>query len=924
MKHSIISPRSIVPFVLCLALCVPVVVYAQASLPDLLAKYPAQTVADFNALNEELLARGSGAIKELCAMLAPMGKGDDIAARFALSGLAKYVTTADVEAKRKVVADALIEALPKVTEKEVAAFIIRQLQLAGKEEAVAPLSGYLADEELCDPAACALRAIATPAAVDALLKALPAATGANRVTIIKNLGDLRVAVAVELITQDAVSEDLNTRQIARFALANIGALASDEVLRKAAKTAPSRLEKAQATQDYLLYARRLAEAGEKDRAEAICRSFIQTQTDSESNVACAALSNLVAVIGEDALGDLIAAMDSPCCKLRATALERAADVPGKKATQAWVDKMERVPSEPRAEILGMLGQRGDASAVPAVLAALKAEDEPVRLTAIDAAARFDGRKVLPALLEQLETVDNDEEIKAIQSALLRLSGKRVVSACADALPRMKPPARIALLEVLSARRAEGEAEPVFAQTRDADSGVRVAATRALERLTTARHVPRLVAILTGAKEDAEIKAAQDVVVSVAGQIEDAEKRADAILAALDKAKNNMKPRLVAALPGVAGARALDAVVAETKSGNDRVKEASMRALAEWPNPAAMTELLAIAKGPEDLTLRVLALRGYIRLAGSAKEQTAADAALGAEERIRMYKDAMDAAERPDEKKLALAGLADIRTLESLELVAESLDDEALKAEAALAAVKIACPKNENDTGLLAAEAAPILEKCKPLIQNEEMRKKIEAQIAALPTPDDEGFVTLFNGVDLTGWAGDTKGYVVENGVIVCKPGGQLFTEKDYANFIFRFEFKLTPGANNGLGIRTPFNGHAAYEGMEIQILDNTADKYKDLQPYQYHGSIYGVVPAKRGHQKPVGEWNEEEVIAQGPHITVNLNGVTIVDADINEASANGTPDHREHPGLKNKTGRIGFLGHGDVLEFRNIRIKELE
>jgi hypothetical protein len=191
---------------------------------------------------------------------------------------------------------------------------------------------------------------------------------------------------------------------------------------------------------------------------------------------------------------------------------------------------------------------------------------------------------------------------------------------------------------------------------------------------------------------------------------------------------------------------------------------------------------------------------------------------------------------------------------------------------------------------------------------------------------EDGFVSLFNGQDLTGWVGDKKGYGVENGKIVVFPargGGNLYTEKEYSDFILRFEFKLTPGANNGLGIRTPLEGDAAYAGMELQILDNTADRYKDLKPYQYHGSIYGVVPAKRGHLKPVGEWNEQEVIADSRQITVKLNGVIIVDADIDEASTPKTIDGRDHPGLKRQKGHIGFLGHGSRVEFRNIRIKEL-
>ncbi len=190
----------------------------------------------------------------------------------------------------------------------------------------------------------------------------------------------------------------------------------------------------------------------------------------------------------------------------------------------------------------------------------------------------------------------------------------------------------------------------------------------------------------------------------------------------------------------------------------------------------------------------------------------------------------------------------------------------------------------------------------------------------------EGFVALFNGKDLTGWTGDTKGYVAEGGRIVIYPersSGNLYTTDEFANFIFRFEFRLTPGANNGLGIRTLLEGDAAYVGMEIQILDDTSPKYNGLKPYQFHGSIYGVVPSKQGHLKPVGEWNSEEVIADGRHIIVKLNGTTIVDADIDKASTPATIDGRDHPGLKRDKGHIGFCGHGDYLEFRNIRIKRL-
>lgn len=191
----------------------------------------------------------------------------------------------------------------------------------------------------------------------------------------------------------------------------------------------------------------------------------------------------------------------------------------------------------------------------------------------------------------------------------------------------------------------------------------------------------------------------------------------------------------------------------------------------------------------------------------------------------------------------------------------------------------------------------------------------------------DGYEVLFGGENLDQWIGNTTDYVIENGEIVIYPDrggeGNLFTKKEYSDFEFRFEFKLTPGANNGLGIRSPLEGDAAYVGMELQILDNTADIYKNLEEYQFHGSVYGIAAAKKGYLKPVGDWNYQEVRVVGDKIQVRLNDQLILDSDISEAREKGTKDGRDHPGLKRSSGHIGFLGHGDVVFFRNIRIKEL-
>ena len=185
---------------------------------------------------------------------------------------------------------------------------------------------------------------------------------------------------------------------------------------------------------------------------------------------------------------------------------------------------------------------------------------------------------------------------------------------------------------------------------------------------------------------------------------------------------------------------------------------------------------------------------------------------------------------------------------------------------------------------------------------------------------------LFDGKSLQGWVGSKESYEARDGVLASRPGksGNLYTEAEYSDFVFKFEFRLTPGANNGIGIRAPLQGDAAYVGIELQVLDNTAEEYAELKPYQFHGSAYGIAPAKRGHLKPVGEWNEQEIQCVGRKVTVVLNGATILDIDLDEAAPeNKTLDGADHSGLKRSAGHIGLLGHGRIVEFRNLRIQDL-
>src|SRR6185312_6308080 len=188
-----------------------------------------------------------------------------------------------------------------------------------------------------------------------------------------------------------------------------------------------------------------------------------------------------------------------------------------------------------------------------------------------------------------------------------------------------------------------------------------------------------------------------------------------------------------------------------------------------------------------------------------------------------------------------------------------------------------------------------------------------------------GFSDIFNGKDFEGWDGPTDQYDIVDGAIVCKKGkgGNIYTKAEYADFTVRLEYKLPPGGNNGLAIRSPGGkAHVATQAMcEVQILDDSAAKYAKLDPRQFNGSAYGMVAAHRGYLRPTGEWNFMEVTAKGPRLLIELNGTRILDADLTKVTK--FKDNQEHPGKDRSRGHFGFAGHNDPVAFRRIQIKPL-
>jgi hypothetical protein len=708
-----------------------VLAQSESIVVDVVTQMPAENSTLRDRLAAKLVELGPGAVIEICDLLVPTGAGDDSRSRYALSGLAHYVSRPGAEAERREFTEAVTEALQSERYNEVKAFLISQLQLVARDEAVSALEVFLNSEKLCEPAARALLTIRTPSAENAFLEALGSAKGANRVTIIKALGELRSKRAAKKLLKYTKNEDMNTRLTSLYAVANIAESSADEVLANAAKTA-SGYERSKATSYYLLFARRLAEAGNKDRCAEMCSELIKNRTgEGDENVRLAALNTLATAIGVRNLG----IVKDPKVQEK---------VKKYLSTNKVTDPEGFVPLFNGKNLSGWKGLVGN----PESRAKMSAEE----LTEAQAKA--------------------DEVMRAYWKVV---DGVLVFDGKGDSLCTVKDYGDFELL-------VDWKIEP------GGDSGIYL------------RGSPQV-------------------------QIWDT---------------------------------SLTNVGAQIGSGglyNNQVNQNTP--LVKADNLVGQWNTFRIIIVGEKVTVY---LNGVLVVDNVTMEN---------------YWD--------HNKPIYPTGQIELQS---------------------------------HGSALY--------------FRNIFIREIAREEVTEIMTEEEmaEGFIALFNGRDLTGWTDDKEGYVAQGGKIICLEhvSRNLFTEKQFSDFILRFEFKLTPGSNNGLGIRAPLEGDAAYAGMEIQILDDTAEKYKNLKQYQYHGSIYGVFPAKRGHLRPVGQWNFQEVFAKGKNIKVILNGETIVEADeafIDKAIKEGTIDGHPHPGLERTTGHIGFLGHGDEVEFRNIRIKPL-
>ncbi len=688
-------------------------------------KLPLASAEASSAVMAELVTLGPDGVKALCGHLAPAGDENDSKVRFALTGLGVHVGRKGAETERKMFVGAILNALAAEKRPQVKAFLIRRLQVAGRDEAVPALGKLLLDETLGEPAAQALLAIRTPTATAQFRRALAAAEGTKaRLTMLKALGELRDRQSISAILKATGDDDAVVRRTALFAAANIGDPSAAEAI-TTAMGGENAYERAAATSAYLLLSRRLAESGRADQAATMCRELMGSRA-GEPNTRSAALHQLVSIAGPAAVGDLVAAATgdkNP--QVRHAALRLAETLAGEGVTERFTAALPKLPPSAKVEVVGMLARRGDRAALPALRAAMADADPAVQLAAIPAVAKVGGGEAVAPLLAAMKSSDPGERFTALQEALASVPGEEAMAAAAGAIATAPPPVRIALIEVLARRMATGHTELLFGIAgKDADGAVRAAATKAIGVVAPAGSAGKAVQLVLTSRDSRQRAEAERAVTAICGRITDADGRADPVLAALDRADTADRCSLLRILVKVPSPRGLAALQAAQGDEDASVRNAAIRTLTEWPDLAAAETLLKLATSAKSPVHQVLALRGYIRLAGLGNVKSA--------EKLAMVDKALAAAKRPDEKKLALGVLGGIRSTDALQRVDPLLDDPALAAEAVAAAVQIVAPDRRNKRPLAGDSVRATMEKALRVAKDAELRKRVNAILSKLP------------------------------------------------------------------------------------------------------------------------------------------------------------------------------------------------
>lgn len=894
---------------------------------DAMAQLPAKNQQIYNETMDELAKTGAEGMQMMAAMLRPAAAGvNNSAIEYAINGVASYVSKGQ-ESLRGGVREGLKKAIEKTTDNPTKAFLMTALQICATAEDGEFYAAKLSDDYLGNFAARALASIngTEPLVLDLIKN--QAQNGYSKLLLAqiasyKNIPEAEATLLAWLST--ATPEE---RCQINLALASCGGEKALKVLGAQAKAVDYAFE---ATDAYGAYSALLTKMV-KENPSAIEKAAKKLMKHDKVNVRLTGLDLLILLNGAETTPLVVKALSDDCRQYRFGAM-RAAEAYADDATYAAVAAvLPKASNDVKIDIVNWLGANHAESQVEAVVAQIANPDNAVAIEAMEAASRIGGEKALEGILAKVESLENTENTDILDAAmrtLLSFNGK-VNSGIVKALDGNNQ-SKIVALGVLLKRSIPEAADKVIALAKDGND----MAQKALPQVASEKNFDAICDLF-------ETKRAEAKAVNKAIENKSAAEQVKMIEARMAKA--NDASAYIQVLANTNADEAVATIVNSYKTSTGAAKDAAFNGLLSLNKDSIIPVMYEIATS--NAALKDKALNKYIALTAASKK-------LNAERKYKNYSNALAAEPSVAVKNAALKNLSATQTYQAMMLVSEYMDQAETAQAAANTVLQIATKHPE----FYSAEVKALLEKVSATLNdgdavykrkdiekfiNENKARESRSIITELSAEEKaEGFEMLFDGKNMDAWTGNVDAYQPVDGSMYVTAAygstGNLYTKKEYADFVLRFEFCFErEGVNNGIGIRTPMGKDAAYHGMEIQVLHHDAPIYAGLREYQVHGSVYGIIPAKRIKWGPLGEWHSEEIRIKGDNIKVTVDGVVILEGNIRKACKGHnvnpkgegpnpyTVDHLNHPGLFNKKGHIGLLGHGEGIKYRNIRVKEL-
>lgn len=894
----------------------------QTKVADVLAQFPAQNSEHTSKLMGQMLETGQEGLAKFCGMVVPPGTGNDTQARMAIESLAQYVGSKNHEADRKLFENVLLASIEKATDKEVGAFFIRRLQYCGSSESVAVLGKCLNSDDLYAPALAALESIGTKEAGAVILKMMQDKKGLQLQSMVKTLGKMKYQPAETFLTELAKSNDAPLKKQALASLANIGAATSVSTFENAAKAVSFQPDQSETMVAVLQYAKRLAEQGESKLSKEICELVMANCTlDNQLIFRSSALS--VSGFGTNAL--FLKEFQHKNKVYRNAVLNYAAAGLTSQNAGSWISAMKKAPAESQAEIVHFLANRPEPVVLQkAILPKLTSKDETVRLEAIRALAINQKAKAVPVLLQQLKKTKSAHETAEIEQALKNTVSVKESGLLMAQLEGMNDAGKIVLINVLGTRRATDAYSLIKQQCSSANAEVSSAAFAALQTVSKAENATDLVDMLKNATDQKMVENIRNALISCySGAI-----KPDAGLVLNQLQAKEMTEKLIPVLSSLSDPKALKTVVGLLKNGSQSEKEAAFVALSNWKDAKAAPHLFRVLTNADMKQFRAKALKSYLRITLESN--------LPDDQKLLMIEKLLPVCSGNQEKMAVIQAAGNVKTFLSLVFVSGFLDDPELGGTAAEVCKYLALPSSGKKNGMTGEFVSKVLDKVMGKMSGPDFQYDIiDVKQYLEKMPKEKGFVSIFNGKDLTGWQGLVKNpverakmtteelakaqleanakmlnnwSVKDNCIVFNGNGDNLCTQKLYDDFEMIVDWKISKNGDSGIYLRG---------SPQVQIWDTSR---VDVGAQVGSGGLYNNQKNPKNPlvlaDNAIGDWNTFRIKMVGDRVTVYLNGILVVDNVVME-------NYWDHSIPIFARDAIELQAHGTDLAFRNIYVKEL-